>query len=131
MATRDYFSANYREARAKFRDAAVRAGAVLTTFVNPKVKGPGGEELATDVARLGPQTADRVLITVSATHGAEGFCGSGAQIGSFEAGLGGELPPAYLQGRGTWPGSGSKRLWRNRKPFAPAGLVVRRLGENS
>ncbi len=92
MATRDYFSADYREARGKFRDAAARVGAVLTTFVNPKVKGPGGEELATDVARLGPQNAERLLITVSATHGAEGFCGSGAQIGSFETGLGRELP---------------------------------------
>lgn len=92
MAVRDYFSADYREARQKFRDAAARAGGALTAFVNPKVKGPNGEELATDVARLGPRDASRVLITISATHGAEGFCGSGAQVGSFEAGLGRELP---------------------------------------
>jgi hypothetical protein len=92
MATRDYFSTDYREARGKFRDAAARTGAALATFVNPKVKGPKGEELATDVARLGPRDASRLLVTVSATHGAEGFCGSGAQIGSFEAGLHRELP---------------------------------------
>ena len=92
MAVRDYFSSDYTEARRKFRDAATRAGAVLTTYINPKVKGPNGEELATDVARLGPREASRVLITISATHGAEGFCGSGAQTGSFETGLGRELP---------------------------------------
>jgi len=92
MAVRDYFSADYREARGKFRDAAARAGAALQSFVNPKVRGPGGEELATEVARFGPKHAGRVLITVSATHGAEGFCGSGAQIGSLETGLHRELP---------------------------------------
>jgi len=92
MPVRDYFAADYREARRKFRDAAARAGAALASFVNPKVKGPEGEELATDVARLGPRDAGRVLITISGTHGAEGFSGSGAQVGSFEAGLARELP---------------------------------------
>jgi hypothetical protein len=92
MAVREYFSSDYREARRKFRDAATRAGASLAAYVNPGAKGPSGEELATDVARLGPRDASRVLITISATHGAEGFCGSGAQVGSFEAGLGRELP---------------------------------------
>ena len=92
MAVRDYFSADYREARGKFRDAATRAGVAFQSFVNPKVKGPNGEELATEVARFGPKNAGRVLITVSATHGAEGFCGSGAQIGSLETGLHRELP---------------------------------------
>lgn len=92
MSTSAYFSADYREARGKFRDAAARAGAQLTTYVNPSSKGPDGEELATDVARIGPAEASRVLLTISATHGAEGFCGSGAQVGSFEAGLGRELP---------------------------------------
>jgi hypothetical protein len=92
MPVRDYFSRDYSEARSKFRDAATRAGAQLASYVNPKVKGPNGEELATDVARLGPRDANRVLMTISATHGAEGFAGSGAQVGSFEAGLGRELP---------------------------------------
>ncbi len=92
MAVRDYFSRDYSEARRKFRDAATRAGAALSAYVNPQAKGPGGEELSTDVARLGPRDAGRILITISATHGAEGFAGSGAQVGSFEAGLGRELP---------------------------------------
>jgi hypothetical protein len=93
MAVRDYFAADYREARRKFREAAESAGAALAIYVNSAVRGPDGEELATDVARLGPRDASRVLLTISATHGAEGFCGSGAQVGSFESGLGSELPP--------------------------------------
>ncbi len=92
MAVRDYFSKDYSEARRKFHDAATCAGAQLASHVNPAVKGPNGEELATDVARLGPRDASRVLLTISGTHGAEGFAGSGAQVGSFEAGLGRELP---------------------------------------
>src|SRR3984893_16584636 len=92
MAVRDYFSGDYREARRKFRDAATRAGAALPIHINPNAKGPSGEVLDTDLARLGPRVASRVLLTISATHGAEGFCGSGAQVGSFEAGLGRELP---------------------------------------
>jgi hypothetical protein len=92
MSARDYFSADYHDARNKFREAATRAGASLSNYVNPRSKGPNGEELSTDVARIGPADASRVLMTISATHGAEGFCGSGAQVGSFEAGLGRELP---------------------------------------
>ncbi len=46
MPVREYFSADYREARSKFRDAAIRAGAALESHVNPKVRGPEGEELA-------------------------------------------------------------------------------------
>jgi hypothetical protein len=86
-----FFSATYAEARGKFRDAAQRAGARLSRYLNP-TKGPNGEDLTTDVAVLGPQDASRVLLTVSATHGAEGFCGSGVQTGSFASGLAGELP---------------------------------------
>ncbi len=92
MSPSTYFSASYAEARGKFREAAQHAGARLAQYVNP-TKGPNGEELTTDVAILGPKDAARVLITVSATHGAEGFCGSGVQVGSFESGIAGELPP--------------------------------------
>jgi hypothetical protein len=86
-----YFSATYAEARDKFRAAAQAAGARLTQYVNP-VKGPKGETLTTDVARLGPASAEHLLVTVSATHGAEGFCGSGVQVGSFAGGIARELP---------------------------------------
>jgi hypothetical protein len=86
-----YFSARYAEARDKFRAAVQAAGARLTQYVNP-TKGPNGETLTTDVARLGPADSDRLLVTVSGTHGAEGFCGAGVQTGSFASGIAGELP---------------------------------------
>jgi Protein of unknown function (DUF2817) len=88
---REAFSANYAEARHKFRDAATAAGAVMTSYDLP-TRGPAGEELTTDVARVGPADARNVLMTVSATHGAEGFCGSGIQVAAFN-GLVRELPP--------------------------------------
>jgi uncharacterized protein DUF2817 len=91
MSPSSYFSETYFEARDKFRAAAREAGARLTQYVNP-TKGPDGETLTTDVARLGPATSDRLLVTVSATHGAEGFCGSGVQVGSFASGIASELP---------------------------------------
>ena len=45
------------------------------------LKGPSGEELALDVATFGPRDAAKVFVTMSATHGGEGFLGSAAQVG--------------------------------------------------
>lgn len=93
-----WFAADYAEARARFRAAAERAGAVLETHVNPNARQPGGGDLATDVARLGPAPgpaadgAARVLIVSSGTHGVEGFCGSGCQVGMLETGAVDLLP---------------------------------------
>ena len=83
----EYFSADYNEARAKFLDAAGKAGASIENRFNPGAKGPAGEDLYTDVARLGPDNARKVLVIISGTHGNEGFCGSGCQIGYLEEGL--------------------------------------------
>lgn len=75
-----YFSAHYSDARGRFLAAAQASGARVKTYQNP-VTGPQGELLATDIARLGPADASRLLLLVSATHGNEGFCGSGIQVG--------------------------------------------------
>ncbi len=91
MAIDDWFSASYGAARAKFLAAAKAAGATLQSYPHP-LKGPDGGDLAMDLAYLGPKDAKRVLITASATHGIEGFCGSGCQIGFLASGLHGELP---------------------------------------
>ncbi|WP_227246623.1 DUF2817 domain-containing protein [Paraburkholderia caribensis] len=64
--------------RTQFLDAARAAGAVLTTYAHP-LKGPNGEALATDVAWLGRPDASRVLMTLSGTHGVEGYYGSTCQ----------------------------------------------------
>ena len=79
MNSADSFSANYTQARMKFRQAAAQAGADLEEVGHPE-RGRDGEDLATDVAWLGPRDAERVLVTLSGTHGVEGFCGSGAQV---------------------------------------------------
>lgn len=84
MATRSYFSRDYAEARGKFRDAAQSAGVELATLQNP-TRGPDGADLSTDIAWVGPKDAERVLVTISGTHGVEGFCGSGAQVGWLQS----------------------------------------------
>jgi len=75
-----HFAPSYAEARRKFRDAAAALGLAVETHVNPSARGPEGEELATDVVLLGDADADAVLLLTSATHGVEGFCGSGCQV---------------------------------------------------
>ena len=86
MAAAQYFSRDYAEARQRFAAAAGAAEARLFSYAHPG-KGPAEEDLSTDVAWLGPEDAERVLLTISGTHGAEGFCGAGVQTGWFESGL--------------------------------------------
>lgn len=71
------FSADYAEAKKRFLVAA--SDGHTQHFLNP-TRGPAGEELSTDTAWFGPRDARRVLVLNSATHGVEGFCGSGAQL---------------------------------------------------
>lgn len=72
------FSTSYAEARTKFLHAAATADATLWSYEHPLL-GPNGETLQTDCAWIGPKDATSVLVLSSATHGVEGFCGSGAQ----------------------------------------------------
>src|SRR5882724_2679380 len=83
MGVSQYFSADYAEARSKFRNAARAAGATLESYWNP-APGPDGSILSTETALLGPRHAERLLIVMSGTHGIEGFCGSALQIGLLE-----------------------------------------------
>ena len=86
------FAASYGEARDKFLAAARIAGATTTRFDNPS-RGPQGEALSTDVAWLGPDDASKVVVTISSTHGVEGYCGSGFQV-DWLAGVGADGLPA-------------------------------------
>jgi hypothetical protein len=79
MSALECFSDSYGQARRKFLSAAVDAGGQMQAFRHPEL-GPDGEELSADVAWLGPRDARCVLVMISATHGIEGFAGSGAQI---------------------------------------------------
>ncbi|WP_299615373.1 M14 family metallopeptidase [Pelagibius sp.] len=96
MAAAQYFSRDYSEARQRFTAAASAADARLFTYAHPG-KGPAEEDLSTHVAWLGPEDAERVLLTISGTHGAEGFCGAGVQTGWFESGLAGESANGIAQ----------------------------------
>lgn len=74
-----YFSRSYALARERFTAAA---RPLATRFASYPIapKGREGEDLATDVALIGAADATRLLIMTSATHGVEGFCGSGCQL---------------------------------------------------
>ncbi len=73
-----YFASEYAEARSGFLAAASKRGLAVETTLN-SLKGAKGEELATDAVLLGAAEAPSLLIVTSATHGVEGFCGSGCQ----------------------------------------------------
>lgn len=91
MSVVDFFSAEYPEARNKLLEACEKLDLAVEHHVHPE-RGRYGEELATDVVRIGPADASHVFFTMSATHGVEGFCGSGAQIGALRSGLYDDLP---------------------------------------
>lgn len=81
MSVFDFFSTSYAEARAKFLAAVDAAGAhLLASDENPN-RGPDDGRLFTDTAWIGPRDATKLLVLVSSTHGIEGYCGSGAQVG--------------------------------------------------
>ena len=74
----NYFASDYAEARGKFLTAAEAADVPLWQFDHP-LTGPNDEALGTDIVWLGAQDARHVVVAGSATHGIEGFCGSGCQ----------------------------------------------------
>ena len=78
--TSDCFARSYLDARQKFLGAASTAGAQLEAIRLPGYQGRDGEALYLDVALLGNAEAARLLLVTSATHGAEGYCGSGGQV---------------------------------------------------
>ena len=73
-----FFAQSYAEARGKFLAAAEGAGLHVHSHRHPLL-GHDGETLAMDVARSGAADAQAVLIVSSASHGVEGYCGSGVQ----------------------------------------------------
>lgn len=87
-----YFSKDYQEARAKFREAAQSRSEAVDSVTHPEL-GPDGLTLTTDIALVGAPEAENVLVMISATHGVEGFCGSGAQIHWLNQRQGPDLPP--------------------------------------
>ena len=85
------FSRSVVEATEKFQAACDRAGAVVERFDHP-LSDPQGQPLQTSVAWLGPKEAERVLMIVSGTHGAEGWAGSAIQVDALQQGFFESLP---------------------------------------
>jgi hypothetical protein len=93
MSISEYFSSDYAAARERFRASAQAAGASLDAHELPNRRGAQNEPLTIDVARIGAADAACALVVISGTHGVEGFCGSGCQVGFFEDRLFEALPP--------------------------------------
>ena len=74
------FSSRYADARQRFLQAAQQAGAAVDSHELP-LRGIDGETLAMDVALHGDPAAPLLLMTTSAVHGIEGYCGSAIQTG--------------------------------------------------
>lgn len=91
MGTASHFARDYADARRKFLAAAKSAGLKVTSYPNP-AKGPAGEALFADVVRIGSPTAKRLVLVNSATHGVEGFCGSGIIVSWLRSGQWKALP---------------------------------------
>ncbi len=73
------FAASYGEARRRFKGAAAAAGARVTSHIIDAPAGDAGEDdLAIDVAAIGPAAAPTVVLS-SGIHGVEGFLGSAVQ----------------------------------------------------
>jgi len=86
------FSADYATARRKFLAACALRGLAPEVHGHP-LAGAQGEALATDVVRIGPADAQRVLVLTSGVHGVELFAGSGCQIDWLLTQSSDDLPP--------------------------------------
>ena len=93
-ANAENFRPDYAACRDHFLDLAASSGGELLRAANP-APGPDGIELSTEFLRLGPRNAERSLIMVSGTHGAEGFAGSAIQCALLAA-LKKGAPSEYL-----------------------------------
>ncbi len=88
----EHFPADYRSGRHDFVAACEQAGIDVVARVHPQVKGRDGKPLFLDTAVIGPRDAKKALLLISATHGVEGYFGSGVQTGLMREGLAGRVP---------------------------------------
>ena len=84
MPISEYFATTYDKARSYFITAAKSKGAKIYSYELCGIKGPYNESLTTDVAIIGQEDAENVLLIISGTHGVEGFAGSGCQVGFLQ-----------------------------------------------
>lgn len=75
----DSFAANYAEARYKFLAACRYKPGYLQSLQHPDCTFDN-QPLYTDLFLTGDESASKLLVVISGTHGVEGFCGSAAQV---------------------------------------------------
>lgn len=85
------FPPDYATARAHFLDACGQAGLPVQSHRHP-LAAPDGSPLATDVVRIGPAAARRLLVLTSGPHGPELMAGSACQTRWLQAGGWRQLP---------------------------------------
>src|SRR5579864_67107 len=88
----EYFAADYRIGRHNFIAACEQADIDVVTRVHPKASGRDGKPLFLDTAIIGPRQARKALLLISATHGVEGYFGSGVQTGLMRESLAKRAP---------------------------------------
>jgi len=88
----EHFPADYRQGRHAFVQACEQAGIDVVSRVHPGVEGRDGKPLFLDTAVIGPREAKKALLLISATHGVEGYFGSGVQTGLMRNGLASRAP---------------------------------------
>lgn len=86
MMPETFFSIDYFAAREAFLSSAKAASAHVISVRHPSAKGPSGRDIFMDCAVLGDKDARSALVVISGTHGPEGYCGSGVQIGLLRDG---------------------------------------------
>ncbi len=79
-----YFADSYLEARQNFLTSCLDEATLIKSWQHP-LRGMAGEKLYVDLAWFGSLAAQKVLILLSATHGVEGFGGSGIQVSSLKS----------------------------------------------
>jgi hypothetical protein len=83
----EHFPPDYATARANFLKAARGADLGITSRVHPSARTRDGKSLFLDTAVIGPRESETALLMISATHGVEGYFGSGVQTGMLRADL--------------------------------------------
>jgi hypothetical protein len=87
MSVEDHFPSDYKTARANFLAACKAVDLGTTARVHPTARTRDGKSLFLDTAIIGPRESTTALMMISATHGVEGYFGSGVQTGLLREGL--------------------------------------------
>lgn len=118
MSRTSFFSETYSTARQKFLNSAAEVGASVSTYALPGGVGPEGESLCVDVAVCGNRFARKMAVTVSGTHGIEGYAGSALQTAwmsklHVDSRLERDLGVVHIHGINPWGFAYRQRVTKN------------------